>query len=454
MKIVKSLIFIIIFILLSIFTIGVQIEKGISVSAMKTSRPIPTSYAKKLPQKIIVSENLILDNPNITNFEVYEPVRDIKFSGKFMYKDFLFELSIYNFQEKDLNTWLVEHFAPYQYGDKDFTDSYLLENSSEISQGFYRIPVYYRSDLYTVYLNPKANSVTALIVKNKFVNSYVLEELFNLINFKNVNINKVKTDLNTLDTFLKSKTKGIKNQTFGISFRENIVKADNVTYYLPWPKDISYMVTQDWGANDNPPCDPNTCSHYVGGFSGYAYDFGMPEDSQVLASATGTVTFVDGSHSSCGGLSMVGEANYITISHSDGKATEYHHLKGTVVNIGDTVQQGQLIGYSGKTGYTAFDGVNCAAHLHFQKQAQGGQYTQSEPFYFAEYPNAPSGELEYPGSYTSQNENQLSANICSGLSTMVIGTTKSNFTCGVSSGGWIYMQNNARINPESRLYVE
>ncbi len=40
----------------------------------------------------------------------------------------------------------------------------------------------------------------------------------------------------------------------------------------------------------------------------------------------------------------------------------YWHLQkdGVLVNIGDTVKQGQLIGYSGNTGYTAFP------HLHFQ----------------------------------------------------------------------------------------
>ena len=53
--------------------------------------------------------------------------------------------------------------------------------------------------------------------------------------------------------------------------------------------------------------------------------------------------------------------NSIVINHNDNTRAGYWHLQynGAVVNVGDTVKQGQLIGYSGKTGYSAFP------HLHF-----------------------------------------------------------------------------------------
>ena len=46
----------------------------------------------------------------------------------------------------------------------------------------------------------------------------------------------------------------------------------------------------------------------------------------------------------------------------------YWHLRkdGVTVNLSDTVKKGQLIGYSGNTGYTAFP------HLHFQVQDKNG----------------------------------------------------------------------------------
>jgi murein DD-endopeptidase MepM/ murein hydrolase activator NlpD len=53
--------------------------------------------------------------------------------------------------------------------------------------------------------------------------------------------------------------------------------------------------------------------------------------------------------------------NYIVIQHADGTRAGYWHLQkdGALVNVGDTVRRGQVIGLSGKTGY-AFQ-----PHLHF-----------------------------------------------------------------------------------------
>ena len=93
-----------------------------------------------------------------------------------------------------------------------------------------------------------------------------------------------------------------------------------------------------------------------------ALDFKMKKGTAIYAARGGVVARVkeDGDK---GGLDAAYRqfGNNIIINHNDGTRAGYWHLQhnGIVVNVGDTVQQGQLIGYSGNTGYTAFP------HLHF-----------------------------------------------------------------------------------------
>jgi len=65
-----------------------------------------------------------------------------------------------------------------------------------------------------------------------------------------------------------------------------------------------------------------------------------------------------------GGLKTenLSDGNYISIQHADGSVAHYWHLKknGVLVNVGDSIKAGQLIGMSGNTGYSAFP------HLHFE----------------------------------------------------------------------------------------
>ncbi len=54
-------------------------------------------------------------------------------------------------------------------------------------------------------------------------------------------------------------------------------------------------------------------------------------------------------------------ANYLVIEHSDKTLAKYYHLKqgGVVPILGQDIKEGELIAYSGNTGYTS------GAHLHF-----------------------------------------------------------------------------------------
>ncbi len=93
-----------------------------------------------------------------------------------------------------------------------------------------------------------------------------------------------------------------------------------------------------------------------------ALDFKMKRGTPVCATRDGIIVRVkeDGDK---GGWNKKYRpyGNVIVVQHADGSRAGYWHLQhnGALVNAGDTVRQGQVIGLSGKTGYTLFP------HLHF-----------------------------------------------------------------------------------------
>ncbi len=96
-----------------------------------------------------------------------------------------------------------------------------------------------------------------------------------------------------------------------------------------------------------------------------ALDFKVKNGTKVCAARGGVVTAAR-KDSDIGGLKPenLSDGNYIFIEHDDGSIANYWHFQkdGVLVNIGDTVTAGQVIGLSGNTGYSAFP------HLHFEVQ--------------------------------------------------------------------------------------
>jgi murein DD-endopeptidase MepM/ murein hydrolase activator NlpD len=122
----------------------------------------------------------------------------------------------------------------------------------------------------------------------------------------------------------------------------------------------------------------------------YAVDFEMETGTPVHAARAGLVSYVK-QDSNIGGLSRAYEnaANLITLYHEDGSFSNYVHLKykGSLVKEGDTVAAGQLIGYSGNTGYSS------GPHLHFSVNVPGEDGRSSSiPFKFI----TASGKTEAP----------------------------------------------------------
>ncbi|PZN94928.1 MAG: hypothetical protein DCF31_08245 [Alphaproteobacteria bacterium] len=85
-------------------------------------------------------------------------------------------------------------------------------------------------------------------------------------------------------------------------------------------------------------------------------DFGAPWGSPIYAAASGVVGFA-GRHG--------GHGNYIMLKHNKELNTAYAHLSRFAVRAGQSVGQGQVIGYVGSTG------ISTGPHLHYETWFRG-----------------------------------------------------------------------------------
>ena len=132
--------------------------------------------------------------------------------------------------------------------------------------------------------------------------------------------------------------------------QKGIIKDDSsYVYALPFEKGRGHRLMQG----------------YFGRFSHkerVALDFNMKKGTKICAARDGVVVRLKEDSDRGGwGPKYRPYGNNIVIQHADGTRAGYWHLQkdGALVNVGDTVKKGQVIGLSGQTGY-AFQ-----PHLHF-----------------------------------------------------------------------------------------
>jgi len=140
-------------------------------------------------------------------------------------------------------------------------------------------------------------------------------------------------------------------------------------YRLPYKSGTKEMVSQGFNGK---------FTHY--GKSAYAVDFNLKEGTGVYAAREGVVVKTKSDSNKGGGSrSFEKDANYIIIEHNDQTLASYAHLKkdGVLVDVGQKVKRGDLIGYSGKTGFAR------GPHLHFiVYKATDGMGRESIPIRF------------------------------------------------------------------------
>lgn len=134
------------------------------------------------------------------------------------------------------------------------------------------------------------------------------------------------------------------------------MRKSNGKVLLAWPL-AEHTITAGW--------------YYSDGSLHRAIDLRAAEGTPVYAAEDGTVDWVQ----AWDGRSTSGNQSYgnlVRIRHADFVGCElqtlYAHLQRVTVKKGQTVREGEIIGYSGNTGNTT------GPHLHFEVRLDGGRY--------------------------------------------------------------------------------
>ena len=123
-------------------------------------------------------------------------------------------------------------------------------------------------------------------------------------------------------------------------------------YELPYAPGAGFKIAQGYNGN---------FTHQ--GANRYALDFLMPEGTPIHAARAGKVVWVVNHFREGGPADRFRQrANQVQVLHADGSLGAYFHLrfKGAIVKPGQPIKVGQVLGYSGNTGYSS------RPHLHFQ----------------------------------------------------------------------------------------
>jgi len=124
-----------------------------------------------------------------------------------------------------------------------------------------------------------------------------------------------------------------------------------------------YRARRVYAYSGNPPADANRGSgSFAWPMSGYitqgywsqhrAIDIGAVKGTPIYAADSGYVSYVQFSNSGYGNMAM--------IDHRNGYVTLYAHMSVVVVDMGQSITKGQLVGYCGSTGHST------GPHLHFE----------------------------------------------------------------------------------------
>ena len=178
------------------------------------------------------------------------------------------------------------------------------------------------------------------------------------------------------EVVLLSKTGALSNYQFTWRIGSPDAEPTKYLYQVPIGSEQPHIISQGFLGR---------YSHFVPSAE-YAIDIIADVGTPVVAARPGTVVwFKDDYHISGTQAYFMDKANYVTLLHDDGTyATYAHTLLGSVaVELGQRVEQGELIAKSGNSGFST------GPHLHFVVQRNMGLSTASVAFQIADQNGKP-----------------------------------------------------------------
>lgn len=143
---------------------------------------------------------------------------------------------------------------------------------------------------------------------------------------------------------IAAKEKDLKEAKYDEYLAKLALQGDNPPSNATWVTPVSgYKLTSAFGMRKHPVLGVVRMHNGI--------DMACAAGTPIYATRAGTVTRT--------AYQASGAGNYVSINHLDGFSSIYMHMTHYVVSQGQTVSQGQLIGYVGNTGISTGD------HLHF-----------------------------------------------------------------------------------------
>ena len=158
----------------------------------------------------------------------------------------------------------------------------------------------------------------------------------------------LKKQANAVDAEIRAKEKAMQSQ---------IANVPSESGYL-WPLPAGYNTLSSLFAGRRHPITGKYHSHT-------GIDIPAPKNTPIYAAKSGVVTT---------SIKKGSYGNYVVVSHSDGTSTLYAHMNSRAVKEGQTVKQGQVIGYVGTTGSSTGN------HLHFEVRVNGTRKNPTDFF--------------------------------------------------------------------------